>query len=290
MTLERQVSTPRPAALPYLLAPLPALLVGVLIMRMSDVPAVVWGQNLAAWAVGALLCLAFARPRASSSRGTGFVVVAVLTVAALAATLLAPGVDGVHRWLPLGPVRLHTAAVLLPPLLVALDGLTRARGWWISTLVALGVAAVLLLQPDAAQATAFAVAALVLLLPGAGRDPLRLAGMLALPVLAGLSWLRRDPLAPVPHVEEIVDLAAGLGVGWAVAAAVSLLVLPLPFLLAARGAARPAALALGTYVALTVLAAFVGVFPVPIMGYGVSPILGYFAGVALLLRTAPRGE
>ncbi|HEY0016141.1 MAG TPA: hypothetical protein VGC13_07465 [Longimicrobium sp.] len=290
MTSERQLGNPRAAALPYLLAPVPALVVGVLIMRMSDVPAVVWGQNLAAWAVGALLCLGFARPRASTSRGTGLAVVAVLTVAALAATLLAPGVDGVHRWLPLGPVRLHTAAVLLPLLLVALQGLSRARGWWLSALVALGVAAVLLLQPDAAQATAFAAAALVLLLPGAGRDPLRLAGMLALPVLAGLSWLRRDPLAPVPHVEEIVGLAAGLGAGWAVAAVVSLLVLPLPFLLAARGVARQASLALGAYVAVTVLAAFVGVFPVPVMGYGVSPILGYFAGAALLLRTAPRGE
>jgi cell division protein FtsW (lipid II flippase) len=290
MTSEKTLVSPRAAALPYLLAPLPALVVGVLIMRMSDVPAVVWGQNLAAWVVGALLCLWFARPRATPSRGTGFTVVAVLTVAALAATLLAPGVDGVHRWLPLGPVRLHAAAVLLPPLLVALHGLARVRGWWISTLVALGVAAILLLQPDAAQATAFAAAALVVLLPGAGRDPLRLAGMLALPVLAGLSWLRRDPLGPVPYVEEIVDLAAGLGAVWAVAAVVSLLVLPLPFLLAGRGGARPAGLALGAYVALTVLAAFVGVFPVPVLGYGVSPILGYFAGVALLLRTASRGE
>lgn len=287
MTLERQLENPRPARLPYLLAPVPALVVGVLTMRMSDVPAVLWGQNLAAWAVGTLLCLGLWRTRSSPGQGRWFDFAAVLTLAALAATLLAPGVDGVHRWVPLGPVRLHAAAVLLPLLLVAMHGLAQARGWWISTAVAAGVMLLLLLQPDAAQAIAFAAGCLVLLLPPAGRDPLRLAAMLVLPVLAGLAWLRRDPLAPVPYVEGIVELAAGLGAGWVVAAVVSLLVLPLPFFHAGRGTRNRVGLALGAYVAITVLAAFHGNFPVPVMGYGVSPILGYLAGLGVLMRAAP---
>ena len=289
MTLERQLANPRTARLPYLLAPVPALGVGVLTMRTSDVPAALWGQNLAAWAVGTLLCLALWRTRCSSRRWRWFDFAAVLTLAALAATLLAPGVDGVHRWVPLGPVRLHAAAVLLPLLLVALQGLSQARGWWISTGVAVGVAVILLLQPDAAQAAAFAAGCLVLLLPLAGRDPLRRVCLLSLPLLAGLTWLRRDPLAPVPHVEGIVDLAAGLGAGWAVAAVVSLLVLPLPFFHAGRGAGTHAGLAVGTYVTITLLAAFLGNFPVPVLGYGVSPIIGYLAGLGILLRAAPPG-
>jgi hypothetical protein len=170
-----------------------------------------------------------------------------------------------------------------------MQGLAQARGWWISAAVAVGVALLLLLQPDAAQATAFAAGCLVLLLPLAGRDPLRLACVLVLPVLAGLTWLRRDPLAPVAYVEGIVGLAAGLGAGWVVAAVVSLLVLPLPFFHAARGTGMHVALALGAYVAITVLAAFHGNFPVPVMGYGVSPILGYLAGLGLLMRAAPSG-
>jgi cell division protein FtsW (lipid II flippase) len=282
-----QLTNPRPARLPYLLAPVPALVVGVLTMRMSDVPVALWGQNLAAWAVGTLLCLGLWRTRSSPGQGRWFDFAAVLTLAALAATLLVPGVEGVHRWVPLGPVRLHAAAVLLPLLLVAMQGLSQARGWWISAGVAVAVALLLWLQPDAAQATAFAAGCLVLLLPLAGRDPLRLICLLSLPLLAGLTWLRRDPLAPVPHVEGIVGLAAGLGAGWAVAAVVSLLVLPLPFFHAARGAGKHAALALGTYVAITILAAFLGNFPVPVMGYGVSPILGYLAGLGILMRAAP---
>lgn len=289
MTLEKQLENPRPARLPYLLAPVPALVVGVLTMRMSDVSAALWGQNLAAWAVGTLLCLGLWRRRSSPGRGRWFDFAAVLTLAALAATLLAPGVEGVHRWLPLGPVRLHAAAVLLPLLLVAMHGLSQARGWWISAGVAVGVTILLLLQPDAAQATAFAAGCLVLLLPAAGRDPLRLVCLLSLPLLAGLTWVRRDPLAPVPYVEGIVDLAAGLGAGWVVAAVVALLVLPLPFFHAGRGTGNRAALAVGMYVAITVLAAFLGNFPVPVMGYGVSPILGYLAGLGVLMRAAPSG-
>lgn len=288
MTLVRPAN-PRPARLPYLLAPVPALVVGVLTMRMSDVPPGVWGQNLAAWAVGTLLCLFLWRGGSSRGQGRWFDLAAVLTLAALAATLIVPGADGVHRWVPLGPVRLHAAAVVLPLLLVAMQGLSRARGWWIATGVAVGVALILLLQPDAAQATAFAAGALVLLLPAARRDPLRLIFLLSLPLLAGLTWLRRDPLAPVPYVEGIVGLAAGLGAGWAAAAVVSLLVLPLPFFHAGRGTGNHAGLAVGMYVAITVLAAFVGNFPVPIMGYGVSPILGYLAGLGVLMRAAPSG-
>jgi cell division protein FtsW (lipid II flippase) len=285
-----QLANSRSARLPYLLAPVPALVVGVLIMRMSDVPAALWGQNLAAWAVGTLLCLGLWRTRNSSQRSRWFDIAAVLTLAALAATLLAPGVEGVHRWMPLGPVRLHAAAVLLPLLLVAMHGLAQARGWWVSTAVAVGVAGVLLLQPDAAQATAFAAGYLVLLLPLAGRDPLRLIALLSVPLLAGLTWLRPDPLAPVPYVEGIVGLAAGQGAGWAVAAVVSLLVLPLPFFHAGRGAGRHAGLALGTYVTITLLAAFLtGNFPVPVLGYGVSPILGYLAALGVLMRAPSRG-
>jgi hypothetical protein len=111
-------------------------------------------------------------------------------------------------------------------------------------------------------------------------------GVLSLLVIAGLSWLRRDPLGPVDHVERIVGLAANLGMGWAGAAVVALLLLPVPFLLAGRGIAGRAGLAVGVYAAITMVAAFVRSFPVPVMGYGVSPIIGYLVGVGAFLRTA----
>jgi cell division protein FtsW (lipid II flippase) len=286
MTHETQM---RPLSLMYFAAPIPALVVGVLTMRMSDVPPSLWVQNVAAWAAGTVLCVVLARPRTSAARPRWADVAAVLTLAALAATLLAPGMDGVHRWLPLGPVRLHAAAVLLPVLIVALDSLSRTRGWWTSALAASAAMLALFLQPDAAQATAFGAAAVLLLAAKAQGRAARLACLGIVAALGALTWTRRDPLAPVPYVEEIVGLAGSLGTGWAVAAVVSLLLLPVPFFVARRGAAPHVGIALGAYVAITAAAPFVGSFPVPVMGYGMSPIVGYLAGLGLFLRTAARG-
>ena len=290
MTTQGQHPTSHPSSLPYLLASVPALALGVLVMRASDVPVAVWGQNVAAWAVGALLCLGVWRARTSSSPALWAEIAALLTVGALAATLLAPGMDGVHRWVRLGPIGLHMAALLLPLVLLALERLARTRGWWIASLLAVGVALALLLQPDAAQATAFAIASSILLLPDAGRSAPRWIALLSLPFVAGLSWLRKDPLSPVPHVEGIVGLAGNLWIGWAVAAIISLLLLPAPFFLAGKGAGRREGVALGAYVSITILAAFVGTFPVPVMGYGVSPIFGYLVGLGIFLRTASPGR
>ena len=128
----------------------------------------------------------------------------------------------------------------------------------------------------------------VLLLPRAGRGALPLGCILA--AAAGFTWMRRDPLAPVPHVEQVVGLAADLGAGWAVAAVAALLLLPVPFFLAGRSTGSRAGTALGTYLVITLLAPFVGTFPVPVMGYGMSPIIGYLAGLGVLLRSAAPPE
>jgi hypothetical protein len=270
-----------------LLFPLPALAVGILVMRASGVPMMAWGQNVAACVIGILLCLILARPRSSPRSDAGLAVAGMLALGFLAATWLDPGMEGVHRWLRLGPVRLHAGALVLPLVLATLAGLERAGRDRASGLLAVATAFVLVLQPDAAQATAFVAGAIVLLLP---RRPAEAGAWIRLvPLLAfgGLSWLRGDPLAPVAHVEGIVGLAAELGTGWGVAAVASLLLLPVPFFGARRLSDDRVGLALGAYVAVTILAAAVGHFPVPVLGQGASPIIGYFAALGLARRSQP---
>jgi len=107
--------------LALLLAPVPALTVGVSVMRGGGIATGIWILNVTAAVVGlSLASAALAWPEiVSGSRG--FVPWLLLVgLALLGATLLAPGTEGVHRWLPLGPVRIHAGALLLPPLLVAL--------------------------------------------------------------------------------------------------------------------------------------------------------------------------
>lgn len=83
----------------------------------------------------------------------------------------------------------------------------------------------------------------------------------------------------------IVGLAADFGIVWGIAAVASLLLLPAPFFAVRQGDDARLALALSVYVAVTILVTALGAFPVPVLGYGASPIIGYFLAVGLALRS-----
>jgi hypothetical protein len=256
-----------------LLAPLPALSIGLLVMSDAGLQATIWLWNVAAVFAGILSVLGagvWRRRGVPSADPRRWVL--PLMLALLAATLLAPGVEGVRRWLPIGPLQLHAGAVLLPPILVVLAEVS----WATSVAVAILTLVVLLLQPDAAQAASFAAGWIVLV--AAMRGGRATVGIIVVAALAAASLLRPDPLRPVPHVEGIVGLAAAQGFLWAATGVVSLMVVPL--FLALTG--RRAGMALAAYMGATLLAAWFGNYPVPILGYGVSPILGYYSALAAL--------
>jgi hypothetical protein len=99
--------------------------------------------------------------------------------------------------------------------------------------------------------------------------------------VSAASLVRHDPLRPVAHVEDIFAIVVSRGPGWAAMAVAAMLLLLVPFFAAWHRHRRVAALALGVYIALTLLAPAWGTFPVPVMGYGASPIVGYFIALAV---------
>jgi cell division protein FtsW (lipid II flippase) len=262
-----------------------AVALGAVVCALSGVPAGVWGRNLGAWFVGGLAAATLARWAGPHTLRA----VAVLTPLGLAATLLGEGQQGVHRWLVLGPLSMNVAMVLLPAFVVALAVLApRAAGWWIAALLALGV---LVLQPDTSQATALALAVCVAAF-GLPTPSARLRWGLALVVvsLAALSWTRPDPLAPVPEVEEVIRLAAVQSPLLAGLSVLSLVAFSATPWFATRTSpvetVRCAGRALGAlFLAWSAAPAF-GAFPVPLVGVGLSPILGAWLGVGLLAAVA----
>lgn len=270
------MSRNRKVLLGYLLAPVPALILGVLVMSRAGVPAGTWVRNIAAALLGVLVVVAASRlrtPRFSQATFRRWCVASGLAL--LAAPLLTPGLDGVHRWLSLGPLQIHIGAVLLPSLLVLLAALE-----WAPTVIAAVLAmVVLLLQPDGAQATSFAAGWSVWAAMTHGRRAT--AAIVGLAILAGATWFRHDPLEPVEHVEGILGLAAEHGAVWHVASWLGLALLPIPLLMSRK---RSVGIALGVYLLITILASCFGHYPVPVLGYGVSPILGYYFAIAALQR------
>lgn len=245
---------------------------GCWIAGVHSVPAGVWLRDLGAWVVG-LVAAAIIGGASGRRAQAGFLLAAPI---GLGATLLAPGLGAVHRWLQLGPFQVNAAEILLPPAVVALAALGEGRRWpW---LIGALVGAVLVAQPDASQATAFAGAGIVALLLSAMGRGLRWSGVLIAVAVIGAAWLRPDPLAPVPEVEGMFRLAWGLSPFVAVLAAAPLLAAALaPMLAGQRGAT------LSSYFLISAMAPALGAFPVPLVGMGVSPILGAWLGVGVLV-------
>lgn len=264
---------------------LAAVAMGCVAASRGGAPAGEWARNVAAWALGAVLAAALGRwagPRVCWG-------LLAATPVVLGLTFVGAGQEGVHRWVQLGPLRMNAAEVLAPAAIVACAALQK-RGWLALGLAGLGLS-LLAAQPDASQATAFGAALLVLLIGKPGSFAIRGAVAAAIVGVAAVSWGRPDPLAPVAEVEGIMGLARGvsplLAVGaWATLAGAALA--PLAAVGAEADGARTAAFALAAYAALAALMPLVGAFPVPLVGMGMSPILGLWLGVGLLSAVAGR--
>ena len=264
-----------------------AVAVGALVCARSGVPTGLWLRNLAAWAVGGLAACGLA----VAARPSVLPVALLAAPLGLGASLLARGQDGVHRWLDLGPLHMNAAMLLLPAGVVALASLGGSQRWpWVVTFAAL---ALLVVQPDASQATAFG-ACLALL---AAFAPWPRAVRASVAALAGLgaaaAWLRPDPLQPVLEVEGIIAVAwtaAPLIAGLAVVVLAAVAVAPALAARASRPPLRVAGVALSLCFLLWAATPLVGAFPVPFVGIGMSPILGGWLGVGMLAALLRRPE
>ncbi len=268
---------------------LAATLTGCWVAAAHGAPASSWALNIAAWGVGALVAAVISRGGLGLGRWWP-----TLSLLGLAATFLSPGLSGVHRWIQLGPVRLNGAELFLPAMIVTLAA--RRRSPLVTLLVPVAAMIVLAWQPDASQAAALAGGSIVAMTVVDGNRPRRIVGALLFVALAVVACLRHDPLAPVPYVEGIIQLAAAASVLAAGLAVVGLAGAALaPLLLARLGSTaedftplKAAAYGLTTYLAVSAAAPAFGAFPVPLVGMGVSPILGVWIGFGCLMALSRR--
>jgi hypothetical protein len=261
-------------------ASLAAVACGAATLAATGVPFGSWIRNPIAWLVGIVLAAALMRVRGSLRIWRVILGIALLAVAG---TFLASAQSGVHRWIDLGPLHINVAALVLPAAVVALG----FSGIWSSTGRAFvaAMAVLLVLQPDASQATSFLVAVIILMAVSDAPRGRRLTAMAAALLAAAFSWSRPDPLQPVAEVEGIFPLAFSVSPLLAIAAALALAaasLAPLAIGTAIRTAHRNVALALTGYFVSAAICPALGAFPVPLVGLGMSFPVGYWLGIALL--------
>ncbi len=259
-------------------ASLVAVLAGCWTAADAGVALAIWARMIAAWLVGLIIAIAMGWAGSRGEQRLAGIVPLIVTVIALfllAACFADPGLQGVHRWIVVGAIRINAAAIVLPLMIVVLG----QRVW--APIAMIAVLLLLVAQPDASQASGFAVAAIILLLAGKRtRGALASVGVMA--VLGIIAWYRPDPLASVAEVEGIIGLAWQRAPVMAALAVVALaLATAAPILSGFRsnGAAAPA---LAAYLAVTAIAPAIGAFPVPLVGMSMSPIIGFWLGIGAL--------
>ena len=174
--------------------------------------------------------------------------------------------------------------IVLPVILLELYKVLKIRGLTYAGVSALIILLVLFFQPDASQLTGFAIPVMIMLSLNTRSKKIRflITGVSVLFIV--LSWIRSDHLPPVDYVERILMMVADMGGIWFVSGIISLAILPAPFLLFPPKHAVSVSRYIGCYYIVILLSTLFGNFPVPLMGYGISPIVGYYLSLTWYLN------
>lgn len=234
--------------------------------------------NAGALAIAAVWIMAGNGPRSSRNA----LILAGTMIALLFVPLFTgPQLNGIARWIPLGPVTLHSGALLVPALAVL-----AARAGDDGPLILLAALFAVLLQPDAASGFALTLAAVGLY--QLQRD-WKSAAVCTVGFFASIHMALHGQLPAHRFVERVLvdvarsDPASALLLFLALAAAFLLMV-------NAARLERKARYALaGSFFGFSILA-WISNYPSVLIGYGASPILGYGLALGLGQKSTPAAQ
>lgn len=159
----------------------------------------------------------------------GFFTYALIIAALLILPFFFDGLDGVHRWISVGSIKLYIASIVLPLLMIHIWKLALNKREHDVTALTVVTSGILLFQPDAGQLTAFACAIAFIVWKMIDNRMIKAIVIAFTAAACVISWIFLDDLAPVPYVEHILFLVAGLGNFWFILGVFSLMLLLLPF-------------------------------------------------------------
>jgi hypothetical protein len=243
---------------------------GLAYMTAAGAPLSYLAINAAALAIG-LLAVGVLTEAGKLWKVHGGAVGAALACLILLTSLFGVSSDGATRWISVGGILLQPGLFLVPA--VAL-GFARARDS-ASLLAVLIAALALALQPDRAMAGALAAGMAALALARPGRRVLVALGA----ALAGFAaTLARAEASPaMPFVDQVFSSSFSVHplAGLAVLAGAALMLVPAIAGYIRDSERRPSYAVFGAVWLAMILAAALGNYPTPLVGYSGSAILGY---------------
>jgi cell division protein FtsW (lipid II flippase) len=236
-------------------------------------------RNIASFLLG--LALGWAVHHLAHRRFGAEILFGAASAILLLVLLIGTELDGVKRWLAIGPIHLQPALVL-SPLLLAIVASREGRHWRAAVLIPLALIAI---QPDAATSVALALGIAVLMADASRRSArgwsrrrvviaiLSLSLAILGLILAGIQT--PPPVAFVEGTVGIAMLSGPLAIGLHVAA----VALTLAALVSRH---TPAGTALTAYFAVAFVAAAFWAFPMPVVGAGPAHLIGFGMAIGWL--------
>ena len=241
--------------------------------------------NGTAFVLGLIAYSALVRSGWGSTRRTGAVVLALAAVL-LATALFGVSADGATRWIRVGSLGVQVSLLFLPLMIVAFARHRDAAGTAGLIVAALAMA----LQPDRAMAGVLAAGLLTLAIL---RFDIRVGTALLAAVFALAVTLVRPDTAPAsPWVDRILYTSFQVHplVGAAVLTGALLLLVPAVYAFRKSSAHRDVYAVFGMVWICVIVAAALGNYPTPLVGYSGSAVLGYVLSLASIgPTTATRG-
>ncbi|MCT8003759.1 hypothetical protein NZL82_17950 [Sphingomonas sanguinis] len=266
----------RPRALGVLCA-IGAALLGIVYMTIAGAPLRYLGINIGALAIG-LSMLGMLGHATTADRRWADAAIVTMAGALLATALLGAKVDGAVRWVNLAGLAIQPSLILLPVLLVAF---ARTHSATATTGIVIAAAA-MALQPDRAMAGMLALS--VAILAATRRDRRTVIAFAAGVAGFAATLMRADTLPAVPYVDHILyssfDVHAGAGL--AVWGGAALMLVPGIVGFSRDPDNRMVYAAFGAAWFAAIVAAALGNYPTPVVGYGGSAIVGYVVSLVAL--------
>jgi hypothetical protein len=271
-----------------LLCAIAATGLGLVYLGLAGAPVQMLTMNLAALIAGLVIVGSF-HAREPISRPLAGILAVSVGAALLFVALVGDQASGVRRWVAVGPIVVQPSLILLPLLIV---GFARFR----TVLTAGGVilaAIALALQPDRAMAGALVASLAAISL--VARDKKSLVCLGVATVGFAVTLMTPDVVPPTLFVDRVFRTAFSTHAvaGFAVWTGAVALLLPgaVGALLGRRD--RAAFAGFGACWAAVVVAAILGDYPTPLVGYSGSAIFGYVLATLGLPRIgsrSPRAE
>ncbi len=243
---------------------------GLVYMNAAGAPPAYLAMNVSALVIGFLLA-GIAALCARSARLSAGAICLILAVFLLLTSLFGVTAGGATRWIALGGLSVQPSLLILPVMAICF---ARSRDMYSTVGVAIASLA-LAMQPDRGMSGTLAAGMLVLALLRPERNAMIAAGAAISGFVA--SMLQADVQPAMPYVDQILYSSFDVHplAGMAVLAGAALMILP-SIIGGLYDIDRVEAYAVFGIVWLAVIvAAALGNYPTPLVGYGGSAIIGY---------------